>query len=320
MRVVFLDADTVGADADLGPLHRAVAKLEVFGRTEADQINARLAGCDAVIVNKVELGEVHFAANPQLKLVAVIATGVNNIDLEAARRRGVKVVNVTHYGRDSVGQHCFTLILALATRLLDYVADVRAGQWSRSPMFCLMDHPIMELAGKTLGVVGYGDLGEQVARLGRAFGMHVLVAARPGQRAGEVDGHPRLPLSELLPKVDVLSLHCLLSDETRAMINAETLALMPSHAFLINTSRGGLIDEPALADALRQGRIAGAAVDVLSSEPPSPDNPLLAADIPNLIVTPHCAWASREARQRTVDYTADNLLRYQAGALEHFVV
>jgi len=320
MRVVFLDADTVGVDADLGPLHQAVDSLEVFGHTQPGEVEGRLAGRDAVIVNKVPLGESHFAASPALKLVAVIATGVNNIDLEAARRHGVRVVNVTHYGRDSVGQHTFALILALATRLVDYVADVRAGEWSRSPMFCLMGHPIMELAGKTLGIVGYGDLGEQVAHLGKAFGMRVLVAARPGQKAGEVDGFPRLPLRELLPRVDVLSLHCLLSEETREMINADTLSLMPPHAFLVNTSRGGLINEQALADALRTGRLGGAAVDVLSTEPPSPDNPLLADGIPNLLVTPHSAWASIEARQRTVNITADNLARYQAGTLEHFVV
>ena len=320
MRMAFLDAETVGQDADLTPLHQAVDDLRVYPRTSQDQISERLAECDGVIVNKVVLNASHFAAHPQLKLVAVIATGVNNIDLEAARRHDVRVVNVTHYGRDSVGQHTFALILALATRLLDYNADVKNGNWSRSSMFCLMDHPIMELAGKTLGIIGYGDLGQQVAHLGNAFGMRVLVGARNQDQAGEVDGYQRIPIRELLPQVHVLSLHCLLSDQTRGMINRDTLQLMRPDAFLVNTSRGGLIDEQALAEALREGRLGGAAVDVLSSEPPSPDNPLLAPDIPNLIVTPHSAWASREARQRTVEITAENLRGFVGGTLQHYVV
>jgi glycerate dehydrogenase len=201
------------------------------------------------------------------------------------------------------------LILALATRLLDYDRDVRSGRWGQSPMFCLMDHPIMELEGKTLGIVGFGDLGQGVAERARAFGLKILLGCRPGQEPETVDGHPRIPLDELLPQVDVLSLHCLLTDETRQMIGAVQLRAIKKTALLINTSRGGLVDEQALADALRAGTIGGAGFDVLTEEPPRHGNPLLAEDIPNLIVTPHSAWASREARQRIVNITGDNLSR-----------
>jgi glycerate dehydrogenase len=190
---------------------------------------------------------------------------------------------------------------------LDYNRDVRAGRWGESDMFCLMDYPIMELEGRTLGIVGYGDLGQGVAERARAFGMNIILGARPGQPAGQVDGYPRVPLDELLPQADVVSLHCLLTDSTRNLIGTRELNMMKKDALLINTSRGGLVDEAALAEALRSGVIGGAGFDVLTQEPPRDGNPLLADDIPNLIVTPHSAWASREARQRIVDITAHNL-------------
>jgi glycerate dehydrogenase len=259
------------------------------------------------LVNKVVLSREHFEACPELKTVAVVATGLNNIDKDAAKDHSVTVMNVTNYGRSTVAQHTMALILALATRLVDYDKDVRAGRWGQSSMFCLMDHPIMELEGRTLGVVGYGDLGQGVVERAKAFGMNIVLGARPGQATGEVDGYPRIPLDELLPKVDVLSLHCLLTDDTRNMIGARELKMMKTEALLINTSRGGLVDEQALADALRAGTIGGAGFDVLTEEPPRNGNALLADDIPNLIVTPHSAWASREARQRIVEITASNL-------------
>lgn len=307
MKAVFLDASTLGDDVDLSPIEAVTGSLTRYDRTEAGQVVERIRGFDTVLVNKVPLGSAEFAACPELKTVAVVATGVNNIDLKAARERGIRVLNVTRYGRSTVAQHTMALILALATRLLDYDRDVRSGRWARSDMFCLMDHPIMELEGRTLGIIGFGDLGQGVAERARAFGMKILLGARPGQAPGEVDGYPRLPLDELLPQVDVLSLHCLLTEETRNLIGARELAMMKREALLINTSRGGLVDEQALADALRAGTIAGAGFDVLSEEPPRHGNPLLAGDIPNLIITPHCAWASREARQRIVDITARNL-------------
>ncbi|MDX1635812.1 MAG: D-2-hydroxyacid dehydrogenase [Marinobacter sp.] len=307
MKAVFLDAATLGDDVDLGPIRAAVDELVLHPRTAPDQVAGRIAGFDTVLTNKVVLGRKHFDASPELKRIAVVATGLNNIDLEAARGAGIRVMNVTEYGRPSVAQHTLALILALATRLLDYHRDVQAGRWASSPQFCLMDHPIMELQGRTLGIIGYGDLGQGVAERAQAFGMKILLGCRPGQEAGEVDGHPRLPLAELLPQVDVLSLHCLLTDDTRNLIGADQLKQMKPEALLINTSRGGLVDEQALADALRQGIIGGAGFDVLTEEPPRNGNPLLAPDIPNLIVTPHSAWASREARQRIVEITARNL-------------
>lgn len=307
MKAVFLDASTLGTDVDLSPIEQVTGELVKYDRTAPEQVRERIQGFDTVLVNKVLLGREDFEACPELKTIAVTATGLNNIDQQAAKEHGIRVMNVTNYGRSTVAQHTMALMLALATRLVDYDRDVRAGRWARSDMFCLMDHPIMELEGRTLGIVGYGDLGQGVAERARAFGMKILLGARPGQAAGEVDGYPRIPLRELLPRVDVLSLHCLLTDETRNLIGAAELAQMQKHALLINTSRGGLVDEQALADALRAGGVGGAGFDVLTEEPPRHGNPLLAEDIPNLIITPHSAWASREARQRIVGITADNL-------------
>lgn len=309
MKAVFLDADTLGNDVDLSPIEAVTGEMVKHPRTSPEQVQERIRGFDTVLVNKVVLSREHFEACPELKTVAVVATGLNNIDKDAAKDHSVTVMNVTNYGRSTVAQHTMALILALATRLVDYDKDVRAGRWAQSSMFCLMDHPIMELEGRTLGVVGYGDLGQGVVERAKAFGMNIVLGARPGQATGEVDGYPRIPLDELLPKVDVLSLHCLLTDDTRNMIGARELKMMKKEALLINTSRGGLVDEQALADALRAGTIGGAGFDVLTEEPPRNGNALLADDIPNLIVTPHSAWASREARQRIVEITALNLRR-----------
>ncbi|KKL56800.1 hypothetical protein LCGC14_2241790 [marine sediment metagenome] len=307
MKAVFLDATTLGNDVDLAPIERVTGELAKHRATTPAQVAERIRGFDTVLVNKVVLSRAHFEGCPELKTIAVVATGLNNIDQEAAKEHGIRVLNVTHYGRSTVAQHTMALILALATRLLDYDRDVRAGRWEKSDMFCLMDHPIMELEGRTLGLLGYGDLGQGVAALAKAFGMNIVLGARPGQAAGEADGYSRIPLDELLPQVDVLSLHCLLTDETRNLIGARELQMMKPDALLINTSRGGLVDEAALAYALRAGVIAGAGFDVLTEEPPRNGNPLLAGDIPNLIITPHSAWASRDARQRIIDITARNL-------------
>lgn len=314
MKAVFLDANTLGDDVDLASIKAVTGDLVQYGKTAPAQVLERIQGFDTVIVNKVVLTREHFEACPELKTIAVVATGINNIDKAAAKEHGIQVLNVTNYGRSTVAQHTMALILALATRLLDYDRDVRAGRWGKSDMFCLMDHPIMELEGRTLGIFGYGDLGRGVIERAEAFGMKVLLGARPGQAAGEVDGYPRVPLDELLPQVDVLSLHCLLTDDTRNMIGASELKRMKNDALLINTSRGGLVDEQALADALRAGEIGGAGFDVLTEEPPRNGNPLLADDIPNLIITPHSAWASREARQRIVEITAENLAGVASGA------
>ncbi len=317
MKAVILDAASLGSDVNLDGLGEYVDSLDRYDGTTPDEVLARIKGKEIVIVNKVVLGEAHFAHSPELKLIAVTATGTNNIDLEAVKRHGIRVVNVIRYGRATLVQHTFSLILALSNNLLSYVADVKTGRWAESSTFCLMSHPIRELEGKTLGVVGYGDLGQGVAEMGRAFGMRVLIGQRPGTADKEVQ---RVSLDELLQNADVISLHCLLSEQTQGLIGERELGLMKPDAIIINTSRGGLIDESALANALREHRIGGAATDVLTVEPPVNGNPLLADDIPNLIVTPHCAWASREARQRLVDLTASNIEQFVNKTLERIVV
>src|SRR5690606_4594805 len=214
------------------------------------------------------------------------------------------------YGTATVAQHTLMLLLALATRLPDYQGAVARGRWQESGQFCLLDFPIVELAGKTLGILGHGELGGAVARLAEAFGMRVLLGQLPGRP--ERPGY--LPLDQLLPQVDALSLHCPLTEQTRNLIGARELARLKPGALLIKSARGGLADEQALADALRSGHLGGAASDVLSEEPPRNGNPLLAPDIPRLILTPHCAWGSREARQRILEQLAENARAFQAGA------
>jgi glycerate dehydrogenase len=308
-RAVFLDYDSLHpADLDPSGLHALPLELVLHGRTQAEETATRLRDADIAITNKVVIDADVIAACPRLRAIAVTATGTNNIDLDAARARGIAVANVTGYGTGAVAQHTFALLLALSNRIGDYSRDAVNGRWSASDSFCLIDHPVRDLAGSTLGIIGYGELGREVARLARAFGMQVLVAEG---EAGPAPG--RLPLPELLAAADVVSLHTLLTSRTEKIINADSLVLMKHGALLVNTARGGLVDETALAAALRSGRLGGAALDVLSVEPPPPDHPLLAGDIPNLLITPHCAWASRGARQRLLDATVANLVRFSGG-------
>ncbi|MCW3149907.1 2-hydroxyacid dehydrogenase [Stutzerimonas stutzeri] len=308
-RAVFLDlAPLDQGDLDLTALQAAFDDLTCHTLSAAEQVSERLQGAQVAIVNKVALTEETLERCPELKLILVAATGVNNIDLAAARRRGITVCNCQAYGTPTVAQHTLMLLLALATRLPDYQAAVADGRWQRSGQFCLLDFPIVELDGKTLGLLGQGELGSAVARLAEAFGMRVLVGNLPGRppRPG------RLDLDELLPQVDALTLHCPLTEQTRNLIGARELQLMKPSAFLINAARGGLVDEQALADTLRRGHLGGAATDVLTSEPPRDDNPLLAPDVPRLIVTPHSAWGSREARQRIIGQLAENAAAFFA--------
>jgi len=239
----------------------------------------------------------------------VAATGTNNVDLVAARERGVAICNVTGYATPSVVQHVLALMLALTTRVAEHAAAARDGRWAASELFCLLDFPFRELAGKTLGIVGYGELGRGIARVAQALGMSVLIAQRPGGPPQE----GRLPLDELLARSDVVTLHVPLADNTRGLIGARELALMKSDALLIDTARGGIVDEAALVEALRCGRLGGAGVDVLAVEPPRGGSPLLDDPPPNLIVTPHVAWASREARQRLIDEVALNIRAFSEG-------
>ena len=302
-RAVFLDYTSLDlGDLDLDPLRRAFGDLQLCADTTPANVIERLQGASVAISNKVLLNAQTLAACPDLKLILVAATGTNNVDLEAARALGITVANCQGYGTPSVAQHTLGLLLALATRLVDYNKAVADGQWQQAKQFCLLDFPIVELEGKTLGLFGHGELGSAVAKLAEAFGMRVLIGQIPGRpaRAG------RLTLDELLPQVDALTFHCPLTEHTRNFIGARELALLKPGAFVVNTARGGMIDEQALADALRSGHLGGAATDVLSVEPPRDGNPLLGADIPRLIITPHSAWGSREARQRIVGQLAQN--------------
>jgi glycerate dehydrogenase len=306
MRGVFLDYATVSHHGDLDPsrLERALPGLELRPQTAQADVTRAVAGAGVVLVNKLRIGRDVMAATPTLKLIALAATGTNNVDLETARERGVAVCNLRDYCTASVVQHVMATLLLLTYRLREYDALVRSGAWQKGEQFCLLEYPIRELAGRRLGIVGYGTLGRAVGRAVQAgLGMELAVANRP-DGASEPG---RLSLEELLPTVDVLSLHCPLTPATEGLIGARQLSLMKPDAVLINTARGGLIDGAALAAALRAGRLGGAAIDVLPQEPPVDGDPLLAPDIPNLIVTPHIAWAAREARQRCIDEMAANV-------------
>ncbi|HEY3643959.1 MAG TPA: NAD(P)-dependent oxidoreductase [Gammaproteobacteria bacterium] len=311
MKGVFLDLDTVSnqGDVKLRSLEKVLSVLRAFTTTPTDKVLDNAAGSEVVIVNKVKLPGDVIRRFSGVKLISVAATGVNNIDLTAARESGIGVCNVPAYATKAVAQHVFALILALNQHLESYEQLLREGAWKRAPQFTLLDFPIRELAGKRMGIIGYGHIGQAVARVAEAFGMAVFLAARnkDDQRPG------RLPLHELLPLVDILSIHAPLSADTRGLIGPKELTLMKREAILINCSRGGIVDEMALAVMLKAGRLAGAGIDVLSEEPPVHGNPLLDPNIPNLIVTPHVAWATQEARQRVVDEMALNIAAFQKG-------
>lgn len=308
MNAVFIDCQGL-EELSLDALVAQCTSVKFYSTTKPEEVASRIAGAELLIVNKVRIERRHLLGSPSLKMISVVATGTDVIDLQAASELGVTVCNCQAYGTDSVVQHVFSALLALHTNLLSYHAAVRGGRWQKASQFCFLDYPVSELKGKTLGIVGYGTLGRAVADIGRAFGMNILVARRPGGPADE-----RPTVEEMLAQADVVTLHCPLTEQTRNLISRKSLALMKPTGFLINAARGGIVDETALADALRAGTIAGAAVDVLSSEPPKQGNPLLEPDVPNLILTPHIAWASREARQRILDQTAENIRAFKAGS------
>lgn len=313
-QVVFLDyASTSHDDLDLTRLRQACGQLHLWPETQTDQLLAHIGAADIVISNKVLLNATTLEAlKDQLKLICVAATGTNNIDLHTAKQLGIPVCNVRHYGNCSVAEHCLSLMFALARQLPAYHQAVQNQAWQQSQHFCVLDYPITEVAGKILGIIGYGNLGQATAQLAAAVGMQILVAERldtPQIRPG------RVSLNELLARADFISLHCPLTEQTQALINAERLQQMKPSAFLLNTARGGLICEADLLAALQTGQIAGAALDVLSLEPPTTDHPLLQTTLPNLIITPHIAWASRPARQTLIDQLADIISSFQANNL-----
>lgn len=300
-RIVFLERGTL--IADIRPPDFAHEWRE-FETTEQTQVVERLRAATIAITNKLALGAAELAALPQLKLIAVAATGTDKLDLAECQKRGIAVTNVRGYAVHTLPEHVLLLLLALRRNLLSYRADVQAGAWARATQFCLHTHPINDLHDSTLGIVGYGALGQAVARLAQGVGMRVSVAERKDALQVRAD---RTPFAEVLSTADAVTLHAPLKEETRHLIGAAELKAMKPSALLINCGRGGLVDETALVAALRAGEIAGAGVDVLSDEPPRTGNPLLEVALPNLIVTPHVAWASRQAMQTLADQLIANI-------------
>ena len=310
MRGVILDRNSLG-DADLTPLTSRLEGWEIHGSTLEGQTEERIQHCEVVLTNKVVLDQAVIAASPSLRFIGIMATGTNNVDLEAARERKIVVCNARGYATNSVAQHTIGLMLNLATQQHRYIADTGANRWQESDVFCRLDYPIIELAGKTLGIIGLGELGSAVAKLGQALGMAVL--ALRSENWAESATIPRVSMEELLGKADFLSLHCPLTETNTGLVDESFLAKMKPSAFLINTARGGLIQTEALLDALDQGLIRGAAIDVLTKEPATPDEPLLAMPRPNLIVTPHNAWGASESRAQLIDQLCENIEAWQAG-------
>jgi len=310
--MAFLDAATFGV-ISLTRFEEA-ADCAVHELTEADELPERLADRQCVVINKFVLDRprLEHPSAARLALIAVGATGTDNVDIACARERGVAVCNVPGYATTAVAQYTMALILELATQAARYAQGTRMGHWQESTIFTRHDYPSFELQGRVLGIVGYGDIGRKVAEMARVFGLEVIVAGRVGEDRPPPD---RLPLEEVLRRADFVSLHCPLTPLTQGFINPHSLSLMKPTAFLVNTARGGLVQEAALVESLEQGTIAGAALDVISQEPPDEGHPMMeaAARLDNLLITPHCAWAARETRQRLMDEVFDNIQAFRRG-------
>jgi glycerate dehydrogenase len=312
-RIVFLERDTIRADFRRPNF---VHEWIEYGETLPLQTVERLQGASIVISNKLPLRAAELSQLPTLKLIAIAATGFDNIDLDYCRRRGIAVCNTRGYAVNSVPEHVLMLILALRRNLLGYRDDVRRGEWQKSKQFCLLTHPIHDIRGSTLVIIGYGSIGKAMARLAESVGMQVLVSEHKNAAAIR-DG--RTSFDETLRRSDVISLHCPLTGETRNMFSRAEFEMMKGDALLINTARGGLVEEVALIDALQNGLIAGAGFDALREEPPPEDSPLLNLNLPNFIVTPHIAWASQEAMQALADQVIDNIEAFVRGEPRNLV-
>jgi len=317
MKIVVLDGYTLNPGDNPWDEVARFGEFVVHDRTPDDLIVERCAGAQIVLTNKTRLSAQTLSALPELKLICVLATGYNVVDLEQSARLGIPVVNVPEYGSESVAQHALALLLELTNRVALYDGAVKRGEWSRSRDFTLVAEPLTELFGKSIGIVGLGRIGGRVARIAHAIGMEVL-AHNPRHRIAP-EGVPVqwLELDELFRRADVVTLHCPLTAQNEGLVNSALLGLMPSHALLVNTSRGALIKEQDLADALNSGAIAGAALDVTVREPIASDNPLLTAR--NCIITPHIAWATLSARRRLMATTARNIAAYLAAAPQNVV-
>ena len=308
MKITILDRNTITTgDVSLSPIE-AVGNVRIFDALPAEQVISAIGDSDAVIVNKAKITAEVMDACKNLRFVGLFATGYNNIDTKAAKERGIVVCNVPGYSTSSVTQHTFALILHFASHADDYAASVARGDWANSSTFSYLSFPISELAGKTLGIFGFGTIGKSVANVAKAFGMNVIATVR---RPVAFDGVEFVDKDTLFACSDYLSLHCPLTDDTKHFVNAETLAKMKPTAVIINTARGGVIEEQALTEALNRGQIRGAGIDVLDIEPMRPHHPYLTAK--NCYITPHVAWGSIEARTRLVDLVAENLRAFEKG-------
>ncbi|MDE6246896.1 MAG: D-2-hydroxyacid dehydrogenase [Muribaculaceae bacterium] len=311
MKIVILDAYAINPGDLAWDALDKFGEVAVYDRTAPDEVVERCKGAEIVLSNKVPLDADTIASLPDCKYIGVLATGFNLIDLDAATRNGIVVCNIPSYSTDSVAQNTFALLLALTNHAEDYDRRIHTeDRWTKCKDFCYLDYPLVELAGKSIGIVGYGHIGRMVGSIARTFGMRVMVySSRPQQELPEV---VKVDMDTLFKESDVISLHCPLTPETTKMINAEKISLMKPTAVILNTARGGLIEEDALAEALNSGRIAGAGLDVLSTEPPLPSNPLLRAK--NCILTPHISWAAYEARKRLIEIAVANVEAFVAGS------
>jgi glycerate dehydrogenase len=317
MKAVFLDYATMGPDLDLTTLRGQFAELELFDDTSDGEIGARIEDAEFVFTNKIRLTNELLSEASKLRFIGLTATGTDNIDLKTAKEHGIAVANIRAYCTESVVEHVMGTLLMISHSLNRYDASVKAGDWQEAGQFCMLNYPIRQLSGMTLGIVGYGSLGQGVAEAARTFGMHVIVAARPGSTKVAAD---RVAFEELLAVSDVISLHCPLTDDTRNLFGETNIGRMKRGAVLINTARGALVDAGALVAALRSGHIAGAAIDVLAEEPPADGNALLEYAGENLIITPHIAWGTDQARQNAIDELAANAAAFMRGEQRNRIV
>lgn len=317
MKAVFLDFATMGPDLDVSAMRDLLPGLEIYDVTSAEQLEERIRDAEVVLTNKARFSGELLSRNPSLRLIGLTATGTDNVNLDSARQHGVAVCNIRGYCTASVAEHVFACLSALAHNIPRYDKAVKRGDWQAAADFCLLSYPIRELSSMTLGIIGYGALGKGVAKIAEAFGMTVIISARPG--AAVVDDG-RVSFDELLQRADAISLHCPLTPETRGLFGENEFRKMKPDAILINTARGGLVDSAALVLALKNGDIAAAAVDVLPQEPPTDGDPLLDYDGANLILTPHVAWGTTTARQAAIDELVANVAAFLAGEERNRVV
>lgn len=316
MNLVFLDQETLPTQAQLRR-PKFAHHWQAYEDTLPEQVVERLADADIVLVNKISLTAAMLAQLPRLKLIALAATGCDNVDLNACRQAGIAVCNVRDYSKSSVPEHALSLMMALSRNLHAYRRSIVDGRWQQSGQFCYFDYPVRDLHGQTLGLIGYGTIAKDLEKLALALGMKVIVAARQGHRVAA----GRVSFEQLLADADIISLHCPLNEETRHLISDAEFKLMKREALLINVGRGGLVDEAALLVALEEKLIGGAGFDVVTTEPPTPDNPLMQAlAYPNFILTPHIAWASHDSMQRLAEQLIDNVEAFVAGKVQNRVV